>query len=457
MGPIDYTIDVENPLQAGLQGFQGGLSIIDVMRQRVLQQQEIDLRRRMQDDFIKLSENPNPTGKDFAGMMIKYPQLSQHFKASWDVLSSDQQRNKLQEATQIHAALLQGRPEVADALLENQVAAFENVGDYNSAKAAETFRKLIELDPEKAKATSGLMLSSIMGVDKYAGTFNQLGIEQREMEKHPFEVAKTASEAQQSIYNSQIKEYEASNAPQKIALENSLTRAQIQDIDDKIQERSERLSLDKDKLKSDIEMEIYKLDQKNTVLNDDSKKLINDSVVAASVANQAATNMLVLADKLDASSGATGAFGKGVEIYKNLTGNQNAVTHLKQEYLRLRNQTISAMLKGQGQVTDYERNLFMKGFPPENANPRELAKFMRVLAKAQEIDAALNSAKAEWVSSVGSLAKSKKNLSVAGINIPAGTNFDDFTSEYMSKIVEERLSKKSLDSIKDKSYMKYAE
>lgn len=111
MDPINYNIDVATPFQAGLQGFQGGLAITDAIRQQQLQAMQLKQQQQMQQDFARLASTPNPTATDYAAMMTKYPQLSDHFKKSWDVLNADQQQNQLQSATQVHAALVQGRPD----------------------------------------------------------------------------------------------------------------------------------------------------------------------------------------------------------------------------------------------------------------------------------------------------------------------------------------------------------
>ena len=59
---------------------------------------QLQQQLQMQKDLGTLASNPNAGAQDYAAMMVKYPQMSEHFKKSWDVLSADQQQNKLSHA-----------------------------------------------------------------------------------------------------------------------------------------------------------------------------------------------------------------------------------------------------------------------------------------------------------------------------------------------------------------------
>ncbi len=474
MDPINYDINVATPFQAGLQGFQGGLAISDALRQQKLVQQQQQQQQIMQNDLGLLAANPSPTATDYAAMMTKYPQLSDHFKKSWDVLSADQQQNKLQNATQVHAALTQGRPDVAVQLMQNQVDAYKNSGNDKEAQAADTMRKLIQLDPSTARTTSGLLLSSIMGPDKFASTFNTLGNETRAQDQAPSALEKSRAEAksatykaqgdaylpqqqaaatQGAVYGAQIKGYEAANTPQKLALENSQTRAQIQNLDSTIAERAARLNLDTDKFKSDVQMQLYKLNPANN-LDDQAKKLINDNVVASTASNQAAQQMIGLADKLETSGASSGLGAKGAELYKSLTGNQDAITQLRQEYTRLRSTQVSKMLPP-GAASDKDIALAMAGFPSDQSDPKTMASFLRGMAKLQQVEAASKSAQAEWVNSVGHMGKPKQDIEINGIKVPAGTNYADFSSQFINKIADDKAAASAAQAAQGRSYMRF--
>ncbi len=149
----------------------------------------------MQDDLVRVSTNPNAGAKDYAGLMTRYPQLSEHFKRSWDVLNEDQKKNKLSNFTQVYAALQTGHPEIAQKLLDQQTEAMKNSGNDADAQHTDVMSKLIGINPTAAKTNVGLMLSSITGVDKFAETFGKLGAEQRAGEQAPAELAEKEAKA----------------------------------------------------------------------------------------------------------------------------------------------------------------------------------------------------------------------------------------------------------------------
>jgi hypothetical protein len=316
-----------------------------------------------------------------------------------------------------------------------------------------------------------------MGGDKYAGAFGQLGAEQRATDLAPSSLArsnaeaasaqykaqgdaylpqKTQAEAQAQVYGTQIKGYEAANTPQRLALENSNTRAQIQNIDSQIGERGQRLNLDRDKLTSDTELKLFELNQKATTLTDDARKLVNDNAIASTAAEQSATQLNDLANKLETSGASAGVSAKGTELYKSLTGNQDSISQLRNEYVRLRSTQVSKMLPP-GAASDKDVALALSGFPPETADPKTLASFLRGMSRLQQIDAAASSAKAEWVNSVGHLGKPKKDIEINGIQVPAGTTYSDFATRYVTKMGDERVAKQSVESAQGRSYMRHAQ
>lgn len=448
MEPINYSIDVKSPFDSALSGFQNGMQIgaqADAMKQQQLQRAQA---LQMQKDLGTLAGNPNAGAQDYASMMVKYPQMSEHFKKSWDVLSADQQINKLNHATQVYAALQTGNPTVASQLLDDQAKALRNSGKDADAKAAETMSQMIQLDPTSAKTTAGLMLSSIMGPDKFATTFGTLGDQQRAQDQAPATLATKEAEAAVKGSEAVIKGVEARNAPQKTALDNANTQSQIN-------ERSARLGLDRDKLTSEFQLKMAEMNPAFK-LDDGAKKLINDFTIGAVASDQSAGQMLDLANRLEQSGAASGATAKGYEMYKSLTGNQDAVTALRQEYVRLRSGQVSKMLPP-GPASDKDIEIAMSGFPSDTTDPQTMAKFIRGMAKLQQYDGVLNTAKAEWVNSVGHLGKPKSDIEIEGVKVPAGSTFTDFTKQFMKQKVETRAAEQAVQQVQGRSYMRFAQ
>lgn len=454
MQPMDYRIQVQNPFEGAIQGVQAGVNLAGIMDKQAEQQRQLELQRQMQTDLGGLAtkvKDGTAGAQDFAATVVKYPQLSEHFKRGFDMMSADQQQARLGQATQVYAALNANKPEIAQQLLAEQEAAARNSGNEKDAQAAATLSKLISMSPETAKTSTGLMLSSVMGPDKFTATFTGLGGEQRAQEKQPYEVTTAAATAQQKVA-------EARNTPERLALENSNTRATIRNIDSQIDERAGRLGLDRDKLQSETELKLYELNQKtNPALNleGDAKKIINDSTVASVAADQSANQMLDLAGRLEKQGGGYGAFGSASEWIKKQTGNQDALTQLRQEYTRIRSSQVSKMLPP-GAASDKDVSLAMMGFPPDTADAKTMASFLRGMSKLSAYTAVTENAKAEWVNAVGHLGKPKTDINVDGINVPAGSTFTDFAEQYLGAKVVQKQTRQAQAQVQSRSYMRHA-
>lgn len=195
MGPIDYSIDVATPFASALQGYQAGAAIRNDQQQQQQQQAEAQARQQMQSDLYALSSNKNATGADYASVMTKYPQLSEQLTKSWSALDGAQRQSKLQQGTQAYAAILSGKPEVAETLFRERAVAARNSGMEDAAKQSETMADLIKLHPESARTSIALSLAAEMGPDKFATTFSQLGSEQRAEDLAPAALSEANAKA----------------------------------------------------------------------------------------------------------------------------------------------------------------------------------------------------------------------------------------------------------------------
>lgn len=449
MDPINYTRDVQNPFNSVATGMMQGLQIGSTLQAQQEKQRQLELQQQMQKDLGQLATNPNPTAKDFAQITMKYPQLAEHFKNTWTMLNADQQQTQLGNASQVYAALSAGKPDIAQKLLEDQAAAYTNAGDEKNAKINSTLAQLIQQSPETAKTSAGLFLSSVLGPEKFASTFSTLGTEQRAQEKQPAEVLKGQADARKATY-------EANSTPQRLALENTYKASQIRDVDSQIGDRAARLRLDRDKLQSDVEMKLYELNQKAGTLDDGAKKLINDSTISSVAADQSAGQMLDLATRLEKQGGGYGAFSSASEWMKKATGNQDAMTQMRQEYARLRNNQALKMLPP-GPASDKDIAMAMQGFPPETADAATMSSFLRGMAKLQQYSAVSDNAKAEWVNAVGHLGKPKTDINIDGVNVPAGSTFTDFAKQYMAAKVDQRAAQQAQQQVPNRSYMRWAQ
>jgi hypothetical protein len=182
-----------------------------------------------------------------------------------------------------------------------------------------------------------------------------------------------------------------------------------------------KLGLESDKLVQEVAEAKRKL-ASGPELESDARKIVNDSVTSSMASRSLASQYESLANNISTEL-RSGVAARGTEAVKRFFGNEDQVTRLRQEYRRLRNSQVLQNLPP-GAASDIDIQIAMESFPPETADPDVLVRFLRGTAKLQRYDAALASAKAEWTAQNGSLGRTRRDITVMGQTIPAGSNFD---------------------------------
>jgi hypothetical protein len=195
MDPINYSIDVQSPFQAALQGYQAGAAIRND-QQAQQQQQQAALQQQQQAKVIQaLVSNPNPTAEDYANATLLVPGMKDQFKQAWETRSAQQQQNDLGHISQVYGALQGGDSTVAATLLDQRAQALRNAGNETEAKHAETMAGVVRAHPEFAKTMIGMKLAAIPGGDKVIEGAAKLRGEDRADELQGPAVEKAKAEA----------------------------------------------------------------------------------------------------------------------------------------------------------------------------------------------------------------------------------------------------------------------
>lgn len=447
--PINYQLNVQSPFEAALSGFKIGATIADVAAQRQAQEADLARRQQLQTQVSALMQNPNPTARDFTNVAMLLPKNeADSMRANWDTLSKDRQENELRFGGQVMSAFSANQPQIGIQLLRERATAERNAGREGQAKAYETWAQMAEVSPQSAQKTIGIMLAGVPGGDKVLTSSIQ--------------ALKAPAEVRAGEAGATKEELVTANTPTRLALENTQTAANIRNLDSQILERTnrlvldrDRLKLDRDKLQSDVELKLFELNQKGGQLEPSATKLVNDSVVASVGSEQSAGRMLDLANRLEQQGGGYGAFSGANAWVRNATGNQDSWTQTRQEYVRLRNtQAIKSLPPGP--ATDRDIELAMKGFPAENADAKTVASFLRGMAKMAQYEAVAESAKADWVNSVGSLGRATRDIDIGGIQVPKGTTYVDFARQFMDQRAQDLAASQAGRAVSGRGYMRWA-
>lgn len=441
VSPIDYSVDVLNPFQQAMQGFNQGTQIAANQQMLAAQraeearkQQQYLAQQQQQKDMYEFSQNPNKTTQDFVNFTTRYPQLTEQYKKSWEMMDTSQRQQSLSTAAQVMSAIKSGSPEVAQEILEEQAKAYENSGQKESAFNMRRMKGLIQKDPSNIYTTLGLFGSSV-SPDEFAPMLEKMGSNERSEQMQPYQIgqiaantAKTTAETQGQVIENRYKPQQLQGSIDQTGSQIALNYATIQDMADKRQ-------LDRDKLETETSLKLQELNPSNVKLSDGAQKLVNDTMVASVASEQSANQQLDLANRIQSAGGGYGAFSRFGEWIKGQTGNQSAMTELRNEYTRIRNsQAIKSLPPGP--ATDKDIELAMKGFPAETADSRTIASFLRGMAKMNQRDAAYQQMQAEWINQVGNMGSSKRDVEVLGVKVPAGTTFSGYATKNIGKALK---------------------
>lgn len=193
MDPINYNLNVINPLQMALEGYQAGqgmassaqdaraaeqnmgiqanqearaaeefqLRKADAERQRAAQEHALAEAKRGQDAMVALAMNQQPTADDFRAAMAANPGTAMEIRGWWDAQTADQQKNNAGFGKQIAFALGNGNTDAAKAMLQQRLDAAVNAGN---AQEADTIKSQIQMIDMGEDGARGLLMTTLGGL-----------------------------------------------------------------------------------------------------------------------------------------------------------------------------------------------------------------------------------------------------------------------------------------------------
>jgi hypothetical protein len=408
----DYFRTVQSPIESSMQGIQSAYALKKMQlekagleQQQALQAQKLQQAQAMQTDLATLAQKTDATPQDYISMMVKYPTIAESLKAPMAGMTEQQSNVKRSQALNVFSALQAGQTEVATQLLQDNLAAAQNSGNKQDEASAQAMLQLVQMNPEAAKTSAGLFLANTMGADKFAETWTKLQEEGRSQKLAGVKFDKELADL-------------------------DLTKAQInqQKMDTKrIAAVIGKTNKDAEQVAMDVKLKQLEYQQKlaggGIDLSTDAEKLINESVQSQVNLQSLSNQYETLADNIDTQM-ASGKYASAAEAVKKIWGSEDEVTRIRQEYMRLRNSQVLQSLPP-GVASDKDIEVAMGVFPSETANPETISSFLRGMSKLNKYDANLNGAKADWVSQVGSLKPTPKDVVIAGKTIPKGTSFSE--------------------------------
>jgi len=182
--PINYITNQQNPGNSLLEGLRLGQAIQKMRSTRQEAQQAADLKIQYAADLKSAFSKPTPDS--FAILSAKYPTQREAFKQSFEMLEAPKKAAEMQTTGQVYTALLNGKTDIANGIIDEHIAALENSGQ--DASKLKQIKTTIEKDPNTATGIAGFMLSNMMGQKEfkdYQDAIGMAGKEKREQTLFP--------------------------------------------------------------------------------------------------------------------------------------------------------------------------------------------------------------------------------------------------------------------------------
>ena len=442
MQPINYMLDVQNPIQTAMTGLTQGMQIGQFAQAKKLAEQEALRKQQAQQAINNFVEKTNKTYEDYANIMAQFPDMAEDFQRSYSVLDSGRQQATFKTTSRVYAALSSGNAGVAKSILENEAMGYENAGDKTTADQLRQMVTMADSDPEGLKTLAGITLASA-NPDQFKdilGALNQNDLTPEEINLKKAQTDKTNTETRWYGPKTQAEIGKIEAETEQTELENEWLPDEkqwsIENVKSQIEYRAGQLGLEYDKLETNTQLKLEELGQSQTKLSPGAEKLVNDLVTDSAAAQTQSQKLNSLADRYAKESQAGGIWTRGWAGFKRATGFSNDEQNaMMREYDRLINSEVLKALPP-GPATDKDIEMARKGFPPSNADSTTITTFLRGVAKMSEVDAAHKQMKAEWVNQNGQLGSSKRDIEVLGVRVPQGTPFTEFYQKNLGKVLK---------------------
>jgi hypothetical protein len=449
--PINYLAQVADPFAQSLQGYKLGAGMAEAQQKQAAAEQQ-RLATQQYNQALSRLQSPTATAADFENMiMISGKDQAANLKMVMESRDARQNQAALKQVSPIAFALKTGNVEQGIALLTQQAEAARNSGDTQEATYLTQMAEQAKANPVNVGNLFASKMTLIPGGKDALDNLLKMTQERRVEAEAPSKLKEQVAKADKAVADATTAQATATNAPEKAAADAAKAKADADKakITAKYAEKVELAGLDKigwdvKNLRSQIGNRSlrFKLDQQTTAatvaeklssiqknLNDiptDTRKLINEAAVAGAVAKQSADQFNDLAKRIEG----LGGYGKLAtlgEFAKSTIGAEGYETSLRQEYTRLRNQAAIKSLPP-GPATDKDIEMALRGFPKDTSDSKGIAQFLKGMAKLQEIEAAVNNSKTDWLAqNRGTLTRAGSTFTAGDYAVKPGETFNDFS------------------------------
>lgn len=187
MQPFDYRLAVQNPVQMALAGYQQGQQMVgqreeaamnreifalkqqefELNKQKLLQEQQTAARMQAKlADVASRISTGGVTAEEIAQIGLEFPEIAEQVSSTYDKLTEAQKQGQIKELSRFAIALSRS-PEVAMGLIDQRIAAAEEMGNVEEIDQLKAMKSMAEMDPTAPLTAVMLQLGTVMDPDQF--------------------------------------------------------------------------------------------------------------------------------------------------------------------------------------------------------------------------------------------------------------------------------------------------
>lgn len=280
MSPIDYSSQVQAPLQAALQGYQAGAGIRDDQQQQQAIQQAQQAQQQLM--MARQAALTSPTADNYSRLMLMDPKSAEGIQKAWTTRDTAQQQSHAQDLLQWGAAIKSGQPQVA----ANQMTARADALDQSNgaptpeSQALRANAQVLTLHPELALGQIQAMLSANPLGKTAADALQTFQATKTAEQQAPVDLAKKTADASKAQTDAAVAAATAPDSVKAAALANDKAAQEI--AASQLAGRISELKVQVDQANSEtqrgqLQLELQKLQQQQAMLQQTQGQSAQDS------------------------------------------------------------------------------------------------------------------------------------------------------------------------------------
>lgn len=374
----------------------------------------------------------NPTPSNFAALSAMFPDQHAAISSSFDMSQLGQRQAVIQPMAQAYSAMLNGRPDLALNIVQQQKDALVNSNPNPSDPAvqqklqhADTLIGQIQNDPKAATGLMGATLSSVLPPNEFAQMFGNF--------------MTTPATVGTANANATIAQAKASTAPAQAVADLGVTQGQARNIQSEIDNRAAEFGLRQQEFHTNVNLKLRELNYAQNVPNmrGNTAEIVNNSAMDSVQHGMQADriqNALSNIDSLKQQGRWTSGSAADMRARaQGVFGGQDDWNSLRTEYNALRNGSIFTAVQG-GRTTDADLRVLQQGFPSANANPDQIEQFLNSMRNVELRQARADEGKAAWGSAFGYMGPATHDAAVGGQQVAKGTSYADFSKSRLATL-----------------------